>query len=298
MRQLKITQSITNRDAKSVERYLTEISKYHPLSLEEETECFKKIKLCSTEKERKESKKYHKKIINSNLRFVVSVAKQYQSENILLEDLINAGNEGLLIAADKFNMDKGFKFISYAVWWIRQSMIKFIQENGRTVYMPSNRVGKISSYKKFESKFIQEFEEKPTVTQIADNLKISEEEAFLIVNLSEQTTFSIDKKINNSNDSEDTMEEFLGDEQAETDIYKNIFAESLSKDLSEVMTCLSERERFVVTKYYNLDRSGEDSYEKIAEEIGVTKERVRQILDKGIHKLKGNNFKKKLVYYL
>ena len=305
MRQLKITPSITNRDSKSVERYLVEISKYHPLSLEEELLCAEKIKnrqkpgsVTPPTPEEKEAEKYFEKLVNSNLRFAVSVAKQYQNSDVRFEDLINAGNEGVIKAAERFDATKGFKFISFAVWWIRQSIIKYIQENGRMVYLPANRTSSITTFKKFESKFVQEFEEKPNVDQIAEGLKITVEEAFFIVNLSEQTTFSIDKKINQQNDSEDTMEEFLEDNNAENNIYKNIFSESLSDDVLDAMSCLNEKERFVITKFFNLDRKNEDNMETIAVQISTTTERVRQIKDKALNKLRNNKTTKKLVCYL
>ena len=294
MRQIKISQSITNRDSRSVERYLSEIDKYHPLSSAEEIECAQKIRSEDT----KESEKYFNKLVNSNLRFVVSVAKQYHGAGVHLGDLINAGNEGLIIGAEKFDETKGFKFISYAVWWIRQSVLKYLQEHTRTVRLPVSKSGKVNSYKRFEGEFMQEMNEKPSIEEIASALKITPEEALSIVNLSEQTTFSIDKKINEHSGSEDTMGEFLEDKTAEEGVYKDLYSESLKSDLREVMECLNDKEKFVLIKFFNLDGEGEQTLQTIANQMNTSGERVRQVRDKAIHRLKVNKFNKKLVQYL
>ena len=294
MRQLKISQSITNRDSKSVEKYLTEIDRFHPLSSVEEIKCAQKIK----GEDQKERKKYFDKLVNSNLRFVVSVAKQYHGSGVYLGDLINAGNEGLIIAAQKFDETKGFKFISYAVWWIRQSILKYIQEHTRTVRLPVSKSSKVNSYKRFEGEFMQEMNEKPSIDEIALALKIKPEEALAIVNLSEQTTFSIDKRINESEGSEETMSEFLQDNDAETNVYLNIFRDSLRKEVAEILEALTEKEKFVLVKFYNLDGLGEQTLQNIGYQIKTTSERVRQIRDKAISKLRQNKSNKKLVQYL
>ena len=294
MRQIKISQSITNRDSKSIEKYFSEIDKYRPLSIAEEIECAQKIKSDNL----KESEKYFNKLVNSNLRFVVSVAKQYHGANAHLGDLINAGNEGLIISAQKFDETKGFKFISYAVWWIRQSILKYIQEHTRTVRLPVSKSSKVNNYKKFENDFMQEMNEKPSVEEIAIALKIKPEEALAIVNLSEQTTFSIDKKISETNGTEDTMSEFLEDKDAEDNMYKNVYKESLKKDLQEMMKCLNDKEKFVLMKFFNLDGEGEQTLQTIANQMNMSGERIRQVKDKAIHKLKGNKSNKKLVQYL
>ena len=290
MRQIKITPSITNRDAKSIEKYFLEVDKFNPLTSFDEGVCAKKI--------REGDKKYFDKLINSNLRFVISVAKQYQGSEIYLGDLINAGNEGLIRAAEKFDETKGFRFISYAVWWIRQSIIKYIQENSRTVRLPVSKSSKISHYKKFETEFMQEMQEKPTIEEIAINLKITKEEAIVIVNLSEQTTFSIDKKINNDGESEDTMSEFLVDNDAENNIYKETYEKSLKDDILRSLEILKDKEKFVIIKFFNLDGEGENTLESISAQISTTKERVRQRKEKALHKLKINKSNKKLVQYL
>lgn len=293
MRQIKITQSITQRDSKSIEKYFLEIDKFHPLSSAEENECAEKIKEGG-----KEGEKYLHKLINSNLRFVVSVAKQYQTSNIALNDLINAGNEGVIVAANKFDASKGFKFISYAVWWIRQSILKYIQENSRTVRLPVSKSSKVNNYKKFEMQFMQELNEKPSIEQIAEGLKITIEEALVIVNLSEQTTFSIDKKISNDSESEDTMGEFLEDKDAEHDIYKDVYRESLNNDLLDVLECLTEKEKNILIKLFNIDGKGEETPENIAIQLSTSKERVRQIKEKALYKLRNKKLNKKLVQYL
>jgi len=294
MKQLKISQKITNRDSKSIERYFIEIDKFPKLSIQEEVECAIKIR----SEDPKESEKALNKLVNSNLKFVVSVAKQYMVQNISLADLINVGNEGLIRAAHGFDETKGFKFISYAVWWIRQSIMKHIQECGKTVRLPVSKSAKINQYKKLENLFLQDFQEKPTIEQVADSLKITQEDALIIVNLSEQNTVSLDKKVNPDGESEEIMADFLEDVLAEENIYKEVNNQSLNKDLMCCISILNEKERFVIIKYFNIDGEGENSLESIAKQISSSKERVRQIKERALNKLNDKKIKQKLVHYL
>jgi RNA polymerase primary sigma factor len=292
MRQIKISQKITNRDAKSIEKYFLEIDRFSPLSSADEADCARRIK--------KGDINALNKLINGNLRFVVSVAKQYQNSNSALGDLISVGNEGLIRAAKTFDETKGFKFISYAVWSIRQSIIKYMQENSRMVRLPISKSTKLNHYKKFENHFLQNHHEKPSIEDIAENLKVTIEEARGIVDLSELVVCSLDKPLDRDSDGdgEATLSNFLIDEEAELGITRTMTNQSLNTDLMRGIETLKEKEQFVIIKLFNIDNGGEQSMESIAGVLQTTKERVRQLKESALKKLRINKINKKLVQYL
>jgi RNA polymerase primary sigma factor len=290
MRGLKIFKSITQRESNSIEKYLQQISKIPVLTPEQEIFYAKKIK--------EGDKKSLDKLIVSNLRFVVSVSKQYHVGGVSLSDLIEAGNEGLIMAANKFDHTKGFKFISYAVWWVRQSIIKYIQDNGKLVRVSSNKLTLLTKYKKIEEQYMQQNSEIPTSEYISKKMNLKIHEAEEIQKINSYTFFSIDQKMNEDEDSSVNYSETLEDEDSLNLIETKLNQESLKKELNVFLNKISERERFVLTKLFNLDGQGDHNLETLSKIMGLSKEMVRQIRETAFKKLLVKSGIRKLESYL
>lgn len=275
MKQLKITYKITNRDSSSIKSYFNEISKVKLLDESEEIELTKKIK--------KGDKQALEKLILANLRFVVSVAKQYQNQGVPFDDLINEGNLGLIKAATRFDETKGFKFISYAVWWIRQSMMQSIIESSKIVRIPSNQFASINKMKKATSKFQHEHEREPTSKELADVLDEKESKIKNLMLVDSKSYISIDSYIDD--DEERTYLDILPI-QNEEDIEKKINNESFVQDLKKVIDKLKYKEKEILCMYYGIMNYSPMTLEEIGEYLDLTRERVRQIKDNAIKSLR------------
>ena len=276
MRQLKITKSITNRESASVEKYLQEISREALLTTEEEVELAQKI--------RKGDSQAIDTLTRANLRFVVSVAKQYQNQGLSLPDLINEGNLGLIKAAQKFDETRGFKFISYAVWWIRQSILQALAEQARIVRLPLNQVGSLNRINKALSRFEQENERRPSAEELSKELDISVEKISDTLKVSARHV-SVDAPL--SDDEEGSLLDVLPNNDAlEADSSLN--KESLIQEINRALSRLSDRECDVVKRFFGID-CNEMSLDEISEALSLSRERVRQIKEKAIRRLKGEN---------
>lgn len=275
MRQLKISKSITNREQGALDKYLADIAKEPMISPDEEVELAQKIKMGD--------QIALDRLVRANLRFVVSVAKQYQNQGLSLADLINEGNVGLIKAAQRFDETKGFKFISYAVWWIRQAILQAVAEQSRMVRLPLNQVGFLSRVKKTASYLEQLYQRKPTIKEIADELDMPEDkiEAILKINSKE---VSMDAPVSSDDDLTfiDTM---VPENNYDAD--KEIVSQTESEEIKRSLSVLSEKERRVIEYYFGLDAN---SHTYTLEEIGymmdMTRERVRQVKDKALKKLR------------
>ncbi|MBD9272102.1 MAG: RNA polymerase sigma factor RpoD/SigA [Prevotella sp.] len=285
MRQLKISKSITNRESASLDKYLQEIGHEELLSVDEEVELAQKIK--------KGDRRALERLTRANLRFVVSVAKQYQNQGLSLPDLINEGNVGLIKAAEKFDETRGFKFISYAVWWIRQSILQAIAEQSRIVRLPLNQVGSVNKINRELNKFEQEHERRPSVDEIADRIDLPEdkiEEAMKVNN----RHVSMDAPFVDGEDNS------LLDVLADNDMPmadKALVQESLRKEIDRAIELLNDREQKVVRAFFGIG-SPEMTLEEIGEKYNLTRERVRQIKEKAIRRLRHNTKNKLLKTYL
>ena len=285
MRQLKITKSITNRESDSLDKYLQEIGHEELISVEEEVELAQRIK--------KGDRKALEKLTKANLRFVVSVAKQYQNQGLSLQDLINEGNVGLIKAAEKFDETRGFKFISYAVWWIRQSILQAIAEQSRIVRLPLNQVGSVNKINKILSKFEQENERRPSINEIAEKTDLPEDKIEDAMKVPGKH-ISVDAPI------VDGEENSLLDLLASTDTPttdNELVLESLREEIAEALQALNERERNVIEAFFGINQQ-EMTLEEIGDKYGLTRERVRQIKEKAIRRLRHNTKNKMLKTYL
>lgn len=285
MRQLKITKSITNRESESLEKYLSEIGKEELLSSDEEVELAQLI--------RKGDRKALDRLTKANLRFVVSVAKQYQNQGLSLADLINEGNVGLIKAAEKFDETRGFKFISYAVWWIRQSILQAIAEQSRIVRLPLNQVGSVNKINRMLTKFEQENERRPSIDEISEVTEIPEEkvgEAMMITG----RHISVDAPFQEGEDNS-LLDVMVNDNSPMAD--RQLVMESLRTEIASVLKMLNDRERNVVKAFYGID-GPELTLEEIGVKYGLTRERVRQIKEKAIRRLRSNTKNKILKAYL
>ncbi len=288
MRELKISPQITSREDPSFKSYLQEIGKLPLISIEEEVELAKKIKAgdqISLEK-----------LIKANLRFVVSVAKQYQNQGLSLPDLINEGNIGLIKGAKRFDETRGFKFISYAVWWIRQSIIQAIAEQSRIVRLPLNQVGLLSKINKAFSKLEQEFEREPSPEEVSFLLEISESKVEILMKIKNQH-ISMDAPLFTDDENIFTMHDVLGDKNSLSPEF-SLLKESMQKEIKRSMGTLSTREANVLILFFGLNESQSFRLEEIGKKIGVNSERVRQIKEKAIRKLKHSSIRKLLKQYL
>jgi RNA polymerase primary sigma factor len=285
MRQLKITKSITNRESPSLEKYLQEIGKVELISPEEEVELAQRIK--------KGDKKALEKLTKANLRFVVSVAKQYQHQGLSLPDLINEGNLGLIKAAEKFDETKGFKFISYAVWWIRQSILQAIAEQSRIVRIPLNKVGDLNRINKAFSKLEQEHERIPSAEELSEDIDLPKEKVLRAIQISGRH-ISVDAPFKEDEDNNllDVME---NKESPIAD--KELIRESLKKEIDRTLNILSEKERKVIESFFGIG-TPEMSLEEIGNQFGLSRERTRQIKEKAIRRLRQSSKNKLLKPYL
>lgn len=285
MRQLKITKAITNRENASLDKYLQEIEHEELISAEEEVELARRIKTGD--------RKALEKLTKANLRFVVSVAKQYQNQGLSLPDLINEGNIGLLKAAEKFDETRGFKFISYAVWWIRQSILQAIAEQGRVVRLPLNQVGSVNRINKVLSKFEQENERRPSVDEIADKTDLPHEKIEDVLKVNTRQV-SVDAPMADGDGT--SMIDFMqSDSDSSTD--EELLKESLRAEIASALSVLNDRERNVIEAFYGINQP-ECTMEEIGKKYGLTRERVRQIREKAIRRLKQNTQNKMLKAYL
>ena len=276
MRQLKITHKITNRESLALEKYLNDIGKIPMLNAEDEADLARKIK--------QGDKEALDKMTRSNLRFVVSVAKQYQNQGLSLSDLINEGNVGLMKAAKRFDETKGFKFISYAVWWIRQSILQAIVENSRIVRMPLNKVGSYNKVNEAYLSFVQEFEREPTDEELAEVLDMTPKEVQTMLR-STVRHVSFDAPLANADDGDATMlDVFLPEDGEEPDL--ELMSESLREEVAQGLMTLSPREMEVISSYYGLNGYKPLTLEEIGELYGLTRERVRQIKERAIRRLR------------
>ncbi len=287
MRQLKISKSITNRESQSIEKYLQEIGKVDLITAEEEVELAKRIKQGDQEA--------LEKLVKANLRFVVSVAKQYQNSSLSLNDLINEGNVGLVKAAQKFDETKGFKFISYAVWWIRQSIMQALAEQSRLVRLPLNKVGSLSKINQAFAQLEQKYEREPTPEELAEALELGAEEIATTMRVSSRPV-SVDAPFQEgeSNSLLDVLEDGNAQETDESMVYSH----SLSVETERSLSTLTERERDVIKLFFGIGEPYPMSLEDIGEKFGLTRERVRQIKDKAIEKLRSTTRSKGLKSYL
>jgi RNA polymerase primary sigma factor len=285
MRQLKITKSITNRESASLDKYLQEIGKEEMISAEEEVELAQRIK--------KGDQKALERLTKANLRFVVSVAKQYQNQGLSLPDLINEGNLGLLKAAERFDETRGFKFISYAVWWIRQSILQAISEQSRIVRLPLNQVGSVNKINREISKFEQVNERRPSLEEIADNIDLPQEKIDEAMAINSRHV-SVDAPFADGEDSS-LLDVLINEDIPTTDM--PLVAESLKSEIHAALTVLSERERNVIECSYGIG-CPELTLEEIGDKYGLSRERVRQIKEKAIRKLRNCTKNKSLKSYL
>ncbi|OWY17639.1 RNA polymerase subunit sigma [Sphingobacteriales bacterium UPWRP_1] len=287
MRQLKITKSITNRESQSLEKYLQEIGKVDLLTPEEEVDLARRIKQGDQEA--------LEKLTKANLRFVVSVAKQYQNQGLSLSDLINEGNLGLIKAAQRFDETRGFKFISYAVWWIRQSILQALAEQSRIVRLPLNKVGSLNKINKAFSQLEQEYEREPSPEELATLLEIDSEEVETTLGVAARHV-SVDAPFVD------------GEDNSLLDVLENIntpntdshlaYLESLRREIERSLDTLTPRQKDVIKLYFGIGAEHSMSLEDIGDRFGLTRERVRQIKDKAINKLRTTSRSKMLKTYL
>ncbi|HRF75033.1 MAG: RNA polymerase sigma factor RpoD/SigA [Chitinophagales bacterium] len=287
MRQLKITKSITNRESESLEKYLQEIGKVDLVTAEEEVTLAQKIK--------QGDQLALEKLVKANLRFVVSVAKQYQHNGLSLNDLINEGNVGLVKAAQKFDETKGFKFISYAVWWIRQSIMQALAEQSRLVRLPLNKVGSLSKINRAFSELEQKFEREPTSEELAEVLELAPEEIKNTLSVSSRHV-SVDAPFDDGENS--SLLDVLENRDTERTDEKLDYSHSLKVETERTLATLTERERDVIKLFFGIGVPYAMTLEDIGEEFGLTRERVRQIKDNAINKLRSSTRNKALKAYL
>lgn len=287
MRQLKITKSITNRESQSLEKYLQEIGKVDLLTPEEEVDLAKRIK--------QGDQIALEKLTKANLRFVVSVAKQYQNQGLSLSDLINEGNLGLIKAAQRFDETRGFKFISYAVWWIRQSILQALAEQSRIVRLPLNKVGSLNKINKAFSELEQTFEREPSPEELAELLEISTDEVETTLGVAARHV-SMDAPFVEGEDNS-LLDVLENNTMPGTDTHLE-YADSLRREIERSLGTLTDRQCDVIKLYFGIGVEHPMSLEDIGDKFGLTRERVRQIKDKAINKLRATSRSKLLKTYL
>ena len=288
MRQLKITKSITNRESASLDKYLQEIGREDLITVEEEVELAQKIRKGGVE-----GNIALEKLVRANLRFVVSVAKQYQNQGLSLPDLINEGNLGLIKAAEKFDETRGFKFISYAVWWIRQSILQALAEQARIVRLPLNQVGSLNKISKAFSKFEQENERRPSPEELADQLEIPVDKISDTLKVSGRH-ISVDAPFVEGEDNS-LLDVLVNDDSPMAD--RTLVNESLSKEIDRALSTLTDREKDIIQMFFGIGTQ-EMTLEEIGDKFGLTRERVRQIKEKAIRRLRQSSRSKLLKSYL
>ncbi len=289
MRQLKITKQVTNRETASLDKYLQEIGRVDLITAEEEVNLAQKIK--------QGDKLALERLVKANLRFVVSVAKQYQNQGLTLPDLINEGNLGLIKAAQRFDETRGFKFISYAVWWIRQSILQALAEQSRIVRLPLNKIGSINKINKTFSQLEQVFERPPTAEELAEVLELSVDEVKQSMKNANRHV-SMDAPLKDGDDSSSNMYEVMagGDDNPSPEF--ELMKESLRKEILRSLSTITSREADVIKLYFGLSGSHPMTLEEIGEKFELTRERVRQIKEKAIRRLKHTSRSKMLKAYL
>ena len=285
MRQLKITKSITNRESASLDKYLQEIGKEDLITVEEEVELAQRIK--------KGDQEALEKLTKANLRFVVSVAKQYQNQGLSLPDLINEGNLGLIKAAEKFDETRGFKFISYAVWWIRQSILQALAEQSRIVRLPLNQVGSLNKINKAFARFEQENERTPSPEELANVLDLPKEKVSDTLRVSGRHV-SVDAPFSDGEDNT-LLDVLVNTDSPNAD--RGLINESLSTEVERALATLTDRERDIIRYFFGIG-CPEMTLEEIGEKFGLTRERVRQIKEKAIRRLRHSSRNKFLKSYL
>ena len=285
MRQLKITKSITNRESASLDKYLQEIGKEELISVEEEVELAQRIK--------KGDKEALEKLTKANLRFVVSVAKQYQNQGLSLPDLINEGNLGLIKAAEKFDETRGFKFISYAVWWIRQSILQALAEQSRIVRLPLNQVGSLNKINKAFARFEQEHERTPSAEELANELELPREKVTDTLRVAGRN-ISVDAPFADGEDNS-LLDVLVNTDSPNAD--RGLINESLATEVDRALETLTERERDIIRYFFGIGCS-EMTLEEIGEKFDLTRERVRQIKEKAIRRLRTSQKSSTLKSYL
>lgn len=287
MRQLKISKQVTNRETLSLDKYLHEISKVDLISLEEEVQLAKQIT--------QGDEKALEKLVNANLRFVVSVAKQYQNQGLSLPDLINEGNLGLIKAAQRFDETRGFKFISYAVWWIRQSILQALAEQARIVRLPLNKIGSLNKINRTYSKLEQQLERDPTAEEIASSLDMLPKDIKEIMRNSGRH-ISMDAPLGNAEDDGNLYDVLMTEDTNPPD--RKLIKESIQKEIERAIFTLTFRESYVLRHYYGLNDLTPETLEEIGEALELTRERVRQIKERAIKRLKNTSRSKILKTYL
>jgi len=287
MRQLKITKSITNRNTASLDKYLQDIGREGLITADEEVDLARRIKTGD--------KVALEKLTKANLRFVVSVSKQYQNQGLSLPDLINEGNLGLIKAAQRFDETRGFKFISYAVWWIRQSILQALAEQSRIVRLPLNQVGSLNKIKKVSSMLEQQLERPPSPEEIAQAMELPKHKIDAALKIATRFV-SIDAPVGQEEDTK-FLDLFVPKDTPNTD--EDLMRESLGKEIQRSLSTLSEKERDVINLYYGLgEKSHEYTLEEIASKFNLTRERVRQIKEKAIRRLRNTSRSRLLKAYL
>lgn len=287
MRQLKITKQVTNRETASLDKYLQEIARVDMITPDEEVELAQKIK--------KGDRKALEKLTKANLRFVVSVAKQYQNQGLALPDLINEGNVGLIKAAERFDESRGFKFISYAVWWIRQSILQALAEQARIVRLPLNKIGTINKISRAFSELEQVYERPPSAQELADHLDVSIAEVKSSLKNNGRHV-SMDAPLVEGDNSSSSMYDVLPNDLSTPD--KSVLVESLQKEIERSLNTLTHREGEVVRMYFGLNGTSQLTLEEIGLRFDLTRERVRQIKEKAIRRLKQTSRSRSLKTYL
>ena len=285
MRQLKITKSITNRESASLDKYLQEIGKEELISVDEEVELAQRI--------RKGDQEALEKLTKANLRFVVSVAKQYQNQGLSLPDLINEGNLGLIKAAEKFDETRGFKFISYAVWWIRQSILQALAEQSRIVRLPLNQVGSLNKINKAFARFEQEHERTPSADELANELELPKEKVTDTLRVAGRH-ISVDAPFADGEDNS-LLDVLVNTDSPNAD--RGLINESLATEVERALEILTERERDIIRYFFGIGCS-EMTLEEIGVKFDLTRERVRQIKEKAIRKLRQSTRSQTLKTYL
>jgi len=286
MRQLKITKSITNRGEACFDKYLQDISREQMISPEEEVVLAKRI--------REGDQRALEKLCTANLRFVVSVAKQYQNQGLSLQDLVNEGNVGLIKAAKRFDETRGFKFISYAVWWIRQSILQAIAEQSRMVRLPLNQVGLLTRIRKVQDRLEQEFERAASINEIAERMDIPSDRISSVMKVN-STYVSMDAPLVQDEDTK-LIDVFMSDDSPETD--DNLLNESLSIEIERSLATLSDKESMIIKMFFGLGTPYSFTVDEIALHTNLSRERVRQIKEGALRKLKGNYRSRLLKNYL
>jgi RNA polymerase primary sigma factor len=285
---LKLTRQLTNRENKSLDLYFQEIGKYVLLKPEEEIDLAIKIK--------KGDMAAQDRLVRANLRFVVSVAKMYQNQGLSLGDLINEGNIGLVKAAQRFDETRGFKFISYAVWWVRQGIMSAIADQSRVVRLPLNRVGNLTKLGKVYRDLEQEFERKPTTEELAKILEISSDEVAYILQISSRQV-SVDAPFNNGDENKSTLMDVLhNEEQPMPD--RELMNDSLKNEVANILSTLDEREAEVIRLSFGIGSNQKATLEEIGERFNLTRERIRQIKENALRKLRSSKRSHKLKDYL